>query len=392
MSISILGMGWVTPLGSGLEEVWQRLMAGESASATEISAPDGCRKRFYMPVPPKQVDWLGRMPRIRRASTITYLSVAAGLAALEDAGLTDGPCQIASPTAKFITPEIAERTAIVFAICNGGVNYTRRFYEAIVAEGAPAASPLLFPETVYNAPASHLSALLGIDNATYTLVGDATVGLSALDYAQELLATCPTLDQCVVVGGDESDWILCEAYAAWRLLSGGDRVRLHSTPPTGMLLAEGAGAIVIGRGHAKIQIEIAASTFTRRSRAGAALQSVFAQLPIEGSELVIGSANGTWIDHVEAEQLARQLPQTPAFYPKAALGEALSASSIFQVISGALALKRGEVPPSPLPHQDAVPSIRPATCRPTAMPGFQKATVTAIGLNHQAAAAVVSKA
>ena len=391
MSISILGMGWTTPLGSSLEEVWQRLMAGESAFAAKIAAPDGCRKRFNMPVPPKQVEWLTRMPRIRRSSTITYLSVAAGLAALEDAGLTDGPCQAKSATARFIKPEVAERTAIVFAICNGGVNYTRRFYEAIVAEGAPAASPLLFPETVYNAPASHLSALLGIDNASYTLVGDATIGLSALDYAQELLATCPALDQCVVVGADEYDWILCEAYAAWRLLSGADRVRLHVTPPAGMLLAEGAGAIVIGRGPSEIQIETAAATFTRRSCAGTALQNVLEQLPIEGSDLVIGSANGTWIDRVEEEQLLRHLPQTPAFYPKAALGEALSASSIFQVISGTLALKRGEVPPSPL-SQDAVPSTRLAIHKLPAKPDFQKATVTAIGLNQQAAAAVLSKA
>ena len=71
-----------------------------------------------------------------------------------------------------VTPEIAARTAVVFAITDGGVLYTRKFYEQIVKQGANSASPLLFPETVYNAPASHLAAQLGIDGASYTLVGD----------------------------------------------------------------------------------------------------------------------------------------------------------------------------------------------------------------------------
>ena len=31
MSLSIAGMSWVTPLGSGVADVWQRLVAGEAA-------------------------------------------------------------------------------------------------------------------------------------------------------------------------------------------------------------------------------------------------------------------------------------------------------------------------------------------------------------------------
>ena len=31
MSLSIAGMSWVTPLGSSVDEVWQQLVAGETA-------------------------------------------------------------------------------------------------------------------------------------------------------------------------------------------------------------------------------------------------------------------------------------------------------------------------------------------------------------------------
>ena len=37
MSLAIAGMGWVTPLGTGVESVWKRLLEGEEASATTIS-------------------------------------------------------------------------------------------------------------------------------------------------------------------------------------------------------------------------------------------------------------------------------------------------------------------------------------------------------------------
>ena len=109
------------------------------------------------------------------------------------------------------------RTALVFAISNGGVIYTRRFYHDIVKSGASAASPLLFPETVFNAPASHLAAILGITGASYTLVGDGAVGILALKMAEDLMAD-PDLDRCLVVGAEETDWLLCDAYRKWRLL------------------------------------------------------------------------------------------------------------------------------------------------------------------------------
>ncbi len=374
--LTLQGIGWVTPLGNGLEEVWQRLMAGERAAIAELASPHGggARKQFYVPVPPAQVEWLGRTPRIRRSSAITYFTVAAGLAALADAGLPLAPGAV-------LDPEVAARTAVIFAICSGGVNYTRRFYEKIVADGPPAASPLLFPETVYNAPASHLAALLGIDHASYTLVGDATVGISALEFAQELLASDPGLDRCVVVGGEESDWILCEAYASWRLLATEPCVRLHASPPGGMILGEGAAALVVGRGEGEQALRIATATasFTRRSNAGAALDTVLGSLPIEGSQQVIGSANGTWIDRVEAARLARHLPQTPTYYPKAALGEPLGASSLIQVAIGAMTLRRGEVPPMTDTPRLGI-GVAP----------LGKVTVTALGLNQQAAGAVLT--
>ena len=200
--MKIQGMGWVTPFGTGLDEVQARLVAGESAETSELTSPHSTRRHRCIMVPPKLVEAVGRNPRLRRSSSISYFTTAAALAALENAGIK-------------ITPEMAERTALVFSIANGGVIYTRKFYETIVTHGANAASPLLFPETVYNAPASHVAALLGITGMTYTLVGDSSVGIAALKFAEQLLETTD-IDHCLVVGGEEIDWVLCDAYKTWR--------------------------------------------------------------------------------------------------------------------------------------------------------------------------------
>jgi len=314
MSIFIQGMGWVTPLGAGLDDVWAQLENGGRPEPKEFSVPYSPRKHAYFGIPPKITDALGRNPRVRRSSVITYYSVTAALAALENAGIT-------------MTPEIAERTAVVFAICSGGVVYTRKFYEMIVQQGANAASPLLFPETVYNAPASHLAALLGTTGMSYTLVGDGSIGLTALKFAEQLLETAD-IDRCVVAGGEELDWILCEAYRSWRLPA---------------MLAEGGAAIVLGRqGRIKIGEIHEGISFSKRAGARAAIRKVHGDLAAKAgrADLVVSCANGTFIDAAEASAIAESSPGTPVDHPKQAFGEALGAGALLQTIHGALALEK----------------------------------------------------
>jgi 3-oxoacyl-(acyl-carrier-protein) synthase len=335
---AIAGMGWVTPLGAGLDEVWARLENGDRAEVQEISSPHSPKKHRALTVPPKTVDALGRNPRLRRSSVISYYSVAAALAALENAGIQ-------------MTPEIAERTAVVFAVSSGGVVYTRKFYETVVQQGANAASPLLFPETVYNAPASHLAALLGITGMTYTLVGDGSIGLAALKFAEQLLDTVPGIDRVVVAGGEEADWFLCEAYREWNLRA---------------MLAEGGAALVIGReGRIALDEIHDGVSFSKKSAARPAIRKVVGELAAKNGavDLAVGSANGTFIDAAESAAIAEFFPNTPVEFPKRALGDALGAGALIQTIHGALALQKR---------------------------GLKRALVTSLGFNQQAGGLVLT--
>src|SRR5438093_7044516 len=239
MSLAIAGMGWVTPLGSGVDSVWERLLQGHEASATTISEPFSEQAYSAFRVPESAMAGFS-YPRLRRASVISRFAAAAGLEALRAAGVE-------------LNSQNAERTALIFAISNGGVIYTRRFYRDIVDAGAQSASPLLFPETVFNAPASHMAAILGITGASYTLVGDGAVGILALKMAEDLMER-ETLDRCLVVGAEETDWLLCDAYHKWRLLRSAPPIEPFQQPPRGTILSEGAGAVLLSRNGA-VQVE-----------------------------------------------------------------------------------------------------------------------------------------
>ena len=226
-----------------------------------------------------------------------------------------------------MTPEIAARTAVVFAACSGPVVYTRKFYETVVQQGANAASPLLFPETVYNAPASHLAALLGVTGMSYTLVGDGSIGITALKFAEQLLDTAD-IDYCIVAGGEEIDWILCEAYREWRL------------PAT---LAEGGAALILAReGRIALDPIHDGVSFSKQSDAPAAIHKVHHDLARQGAppDLIVSCANGTFIDAAEAAACAKYFTHTPVTHPKHTFGEALGAGALLQVIHGALALEK----------------------------------------------------
>jgi 3-oxoacyl-(acyl-carrier-protein) synthase len=339
MSLSIAGMSWVTPLGSDVGDVWQRLLAGETAPVEILENEQNGARYLVRRVPAKTP--FPAHPRLRRASAISRFAAAAGLAAL--ARVKPAPSRI----------------ALVFAVSNGGVTYTRRFYSEIVASGAQAASPLLFPETVFNAPASHLAAILGINGASYTVVGDGAVGVLALKLAEDLLAS-DDLDSCLVVGAEEIDPVVCEAYRQWRFL------RNPGKPDTGrgMIMSEGAGALLLERsndGGIGIEQITPGANFFRRSEVLARLKGVIAQLEDEIG-FGVGSANGTFIDRAERAAVGNELP---LYSPKIALGESVGASIFWQLIVAAQALKTGTLPGG------------------LELPANSRALVLACGLNQQ---------
>jgi 3-oxoacyl-[acyl-carrier-protein] synthase II len=368
MSLAIAGMGWVTPLGRGVDSVWDQLLHGHEASATTISEQFGDRSYSVLRVPESVMASFAH-PRLRRASVISRFAAAAGLDALRAAGLEPGSHN-------------GERTALIFAISNGGVIYTKRFYSNIVESGAQSASPLLFPETVFNAPASHLAAILGITGATYTLVGDGAVGLAAIKMAEDLMAS-EALDYCLVVGTEEIDWLLCDAYRRWRLLRSSPPIEPFNAQQRGMILSEGAGAILLAReGPFTIEFAHPGGCFTKRAEAAEILKEILSDLSDTQIDVVISAANGTFVDQAESEAVRQIVPDAFVYTAKPALGESVGAAAVWQIILATQALRTAELPP--VLHAQSAVALRLPLSR-TTLAGAHRAIVLSCGLNQQAA-------
>lgn len=308
--IGILGIGAVTPLGSELPAVWAACARGVSAAPRELPALPGHR-----PLPVFRVDPACevRHPRLRRASPISHFAAAAAQAAVAESG-----------------PLPAGRTALVFAATDGAVIYTRRFYEEVVAAGS--GSPLLFPETVYNAAASHVAAVFGIDGCVLTMVGDAVAGLVALSTAADLIRSGEA-DRCLVVASQEVDWIACEGYRRWGIATGPRR--------GGAVLAESACALVLGAaspGCAVLQSFrcVAAPASGEPVRFQEIFESVAgARRP---DLAVLSAIRPVGAEHRAAEEA---FPGARLAWPKRSLGEAFSTSTLLQVAFAAQEVRGG---------------------------------------------------
>jgi 3-oxoacyl-(acyl-carrier-protein) synthase len=368
MSLAIAGMGWVTPLGNGVDQVWERLLHGDEATPTAISEQFGDRSYGAFRVPESALTGLAH-PRLRRASVISRFAAVAGLEALQGAGVK-------------VDSQNAERIALIFAISNGGVIYTKRFYRDVVESGAQSASPLLFPETVFNAPASHLASILSVNGTTYTVVGDGAVGLLAIKMAEDVMAN-ESLDYCLVVGTEEIDWLLCDAYRRWRLLRSAPPIEPFSKQKRGMILSEGAGAILLAReGQITIERAHGGGCYSKRAEAAEILKTILRDLNQTETDFVMSSANGTFIDQVEQGALERVIPDAIIYTAKPALGESVGASGLWQVILGAQALRHRELPP--VLHADPNISLRLSRSR-TVLTKARQGIILSSGVNQQVA-------
>lgn len=214
--IFVHGVGAVSPAGWGVPTLLETVAANRPLPVHEEPGPGGkqLRRIRRVPSPPLRPAFLSH-PRLRRTSPISRFAVAATLEAL-GADATDH--------------RHGSRLGIVFCTTTGSVNYSGRFYDEVLRNPATA-SPLLFPETVFNAPASHLASLVGCTDLNYTMVGDPATFLQGIAVAAGWLAR-DRADAAVVIGAEEFDWLTAEASGLF---------------DSRVVIAEGAGAVYLKR-------------------------------------------------------------------------------------------------------------------------------------------------
>jgi 3-oxoacyl-(acyl-carrier-protein) synthase len=221
------------------------------------------------------------------------------------------------------------RLGIIFSAMCGCVNYSNRFYAELLKNPATA-SPLVFPETVFNSPASHIAALLGAKAVNYTLVGDSGVYLQGIALAATWLLE-DRVDGCLVVGAEELDWLLADA--------------LHHFSKKAVV-AEGAGALFLERNGSdspQVRLQevtdphIFCNTQTRDQAARRARAELASTPP---GALLVDSLQG--VERIDSAEAAAWADWTgPHVSPKFILGEAFAATAAWQCVAAVDALERG---------------------------------------------------
>jgi 3-oxoacyl-[acyl-carrier-protein] synthase II len=305
--VFVHGIGAVSPAGWGVPALRAALKAGQPLPTRELLRPGRARPLVVraVPAPAPKPGFLAN-PRLRRTSTISQYAAGAVIEALGAAANGAG----ASGT----------RLGIVLCVMNGCVAYSRRFYDETLRDPATA-SPLVFPETVFNAPGSHLAALLGTTEINYTLVGDPGTFLQGLALAAQWLDQ-DEVEGCVVVGAEETDWTTADAF------------RLFSRK---VVPAEGAGALYLRRERAEGAAELQWVTepeifFDESSRAAAAgaVRKQFANgTPAE--LLCDGQQSAGKFDAAEGAAWKDWLGTRLS--PKRVLGEGLTAAAAWQCVA-----------------------------------------------------------
>jgi len=313
--IFVSGLGAVSPAGWNVSALREALNKGEPLPIQSLERP-GWEKPLQtrlVPNPRSRPEFLTH-PRLRRTSPITHYVVAAALEATAALRANGDP--------KF-------RLGLIVCLQSGCVNYSCRFYEETLKDPATA-SPLLFPETVYAAPASHLAAVLGNISLANSLVGDPAAFLQGLSLGAQWLEE-NRVDACLVIGAEETNWILADAL--W-----------HLERPA--ILTAGAGALCLCRETEwSAGVELAAITdahtySTRKSRMQAA-RTMRGQLG-KGSpeELLCDGIGGN--SRADAPELAAWRDWTgPRLSPKRILGEGLMAAAAWQCVAACDAVAGG---------------------------------------------------
>jgi hypothetical protein len=317
--VFIAGLGAVSPAGWTVAAMREKL---ELAVPLPAQPLEPRREKPLLaravPNPVVRPEFLSH-PRLRRASPITHYTASAALEA-------------AAPFRK-ACPENA-RLGLIVCLQSGCVQYSCRFYDETLKNPATA-SPLLFPETVYAAPASHAAALLDNVVLVNSLVGDPSAFLQGVSLAAQWL-TEDRVDACLVIGAEETNWITADA------LSHLDRAASISA---------GAGALCLcSEKGLSLGVELTAITdshtySTRKSRLQAALAMRY-QLNGKPANhelelLCDGLGNSSRADGPEIS--AWRDWTGPRISPKRVLGEGLMAAAAWQCVMACDAVANNRV-------------------------------------------------
>jgi 3-oxoacyl-[acyl-carrier-protein] synthase II len=377
----VTGIGVIAPNAVGKDAFWRNLLGGvsgvdyiDSFDTSGFETRIAAQVRGFAPT-----DFLSPK-HARRLWRFTQFAVASAALAAADAGTS------------FRSMYEPIRTAVCFGTSISGMGDAESLHRSFVSGHQPRRLIHTVTDCPPHAAASYVALEHGILGPTLTLSSNCCTGLDVIHAAAERIATGGA--DAALAGASEAPVfpMILAAFSALGLLSTRNDAPSRASRPydalrDGLVLGEGAGCVALepldsamARG-AMIYGEISgyataneASDMRRTETAGRAMAGVIrgalADAALEPSEIDYINAHGSSLPDydlcdINAFKLAlgTYAHNIPLSSIKSMLGQAISASGVFQVASACLAIRDSMLPPTinldfpdPLCDLDCVPN------------------------------------
>jgi 3-oxoacyl-[acyl-carrier-protein] synthase II len=374
--VVITGAGWVTPLGTGIQEVWQSLIAGQSgvgpltlfdASQFPVRLAAEVRDWSIAEAGEDPADWVGH-PRQ------TLFSVGAAKAAFKSAGLDDAllnPLRLGVYLGcGEVYPDFEQFAQMTLSSLQAG----QVELPAYIRQALDGCDPEIERQREVNLPACYLAGLFNAQGPNVNCVAACVSASQAIGEAAELIRYGRA--DAMLAGGAHSMINPFAASGFFRLsvLSQADdpqqAMRPFDRDRDGFVIGEGAGVVVLeeleharrrgaqiwgeltGFGSAQDAYRITDSHPEGRGTTRAIAQALDdAQLNIDEIDYINAHGTSTVLnDKMETLALkqifGRQAYKIPISSTKSMLGHATTACGALELIVAVMALRTGVLPPT----------------------------------------------
>jgi 3-oxoacyl-[acyl-carrier-protein] synthase II len=369
--VVVTGLGLVTPLASGVEETWSRLLEGQSGAgpitlfdasdlvttyACEVPRGDGSDGTF------NPDDYLEAKDQ-RKIDTFILFGIAAAQQAVEDSGW--------KPTDR----ESQERTGVLIGSGIGGLNSIANTAVQLEEKGPRRVSPFFVPGALINLISGQVSIKYGFKGPNHSVVTACSTGAHAIGDAARLIKYGDA--DVMVAGGAEAaicklgiaGFNACKALSTKRAHEPEKASRPYDIDRDGFVMGEGAGIVVLeeyehakARG-AKIYAEVLgyglsgdAYHITAPSEDGEggerSMRAALRDAGLEPSAIDYINAHGTstMADVIELAAVERLLGDSASKVTmsstKSATGHLLGAAGAIEAIFSILAIRDQVAPPT----------------------------------------------
>jgi 3-oxoacyl-[acyl-carrier-protein] synthase II len=381
--VVVTGMGIACPLGVGVANVWQRMLASESGiNPITLFDPKDLPAKIAGEVPsgPKTEgkldlnEWIPVKDQ-KKMDRFIQLALVAATEAVEDSGWVPQ------------TDEDRHVTGVMIGSGIGGLPEIYNSSQLVAAGRARRLSPFFIPASLINLASGHVSIKYGFKGPNHAVVTACATGVHALGDAARLIALGDA--DVMVAGGTEA--AICEigiaGFCASRALSTGynDTPAEGSRPwdegRDGFVMGEGAGVMVLeelehakARG-AKIYGEVIGYgmsgdanhiTAPAEGHEGAyrAMRAAFKNSGISPADVQYVNAHGTSTplgDDLELEAVERMFGDAAKGLAmsstKSAIGHLLGAAGAVEGIFSILAIRDSVAPPTLNLHKPSRDSV-----------------------------------